>query len=81
MPPSSIAHFETGTRKPSFDTLRRIANALTVALVMTNSPRALDRKRCPGRPPTHSIGGLVIGILIDEGVVRYTVSRRLELAT
>jgi transcriptional regulator with XRE-family HTH domain len=28
MPPSSIAHFETGTRKPSFDTLRRLANAL-----------------------------------------------------
>jgi transcriptional regulator with XRE-family HTH domain len=30
MPPSSIAHFETGTRKPSFDTLRRLANALDV---------------------------------------------------
>src|SRR5258708_858765 len=31
LPPSSIAHFETGTRKPSFDTLRRIANALEVS--------------------------------------------------
>ena len=30
LPPSSIAHFETGSRKPSFDTLRRIANALDV---------------------------------------------------
>lgn len=30
LPPSSIAHFETGTRKPSFDTLRKIANALEV---------------------------------------------------
>jgi transcriptional regulator with XRE-family HTH domain len=30
MPPSSIAHFETGTRKPSFDTLKRLANALEV---------------------------------------------------
>lgn len=30
LPPSSIAHFETGTRKPSFDTLRRVANALEV---------------------------------------------------
>jgi transcriptional regulator with XRE-family HTH domain len=30
MPPSSIAHFETGKRKPSFDTLRRLANALDV---------------------------------------------------
>jgi transcriptional regulator with XRE-family HTH domain len=30
MPPSSIAHFESGSRKPSFDTLRRIANALEV---------------------------------------------------
>jgi transcriptional regulator with XRE-family HTH domain len=30
LPPSSIAHFEGGSRKPSFDTLRRIANALEV---------------------------------------------------
>lgn len=30
MPPSSVAHFEAGSRKPSFDTLRRLANALDV---------------------------------------------------
>lgn len=30
LPPSSIAHFETGSRKPSFDNLRRLANALAV---------------------------------------------------
>ena len=30
MPQSSIAHFESGSRKPSFDTLRRLANALEV---------------------------------------------------
>jgi transcriptional regulator with XRE-family HTH domain len=30
MPPSSIAHFEAGARKPSFDTLRRLATALNV---------------------------------------------------
>jgi transcriptional regulator with XRE-family HTH domain len=30
MPPSSIAHFEAGSRKPSFDTLRRLATALEV---------------------------------------------------
>lgn len=30
MPSSSVAHFETGTRKPSFDTLRNLANALNV---------------------------------------------------
>ena len=30
MPASSIAHFESGSRKPSFDTLRRLANALEV---------------------------------------------------
>lgn len=30
MPPSSIAHFESGSRKPSFDTMRRLANALEV---------------------------------------------------
>jgi len=30
MPPTSIAHLEAGSRKPSFDTLRRLANALEV---------------------------------------------------
>ena len=30
LPPSSIAHFEGGTRKPSFDNLRKLANALNV---------------------------------------------------
>jgi transcriptional regulator with XRE-family HTH domain len=30
MPPTSIAHFEAGARKPSFDTLRRLATALDV---------------------------------------------------
>ena len=28
--PSAISHFETGTRKPSFDNLRRLADALYV---------------------------------------------------
>jgi transcriptional regulator with XRE-family HTH domain len=30
LPPTSIAHFEAGARKPSFDTLRKVANALEV---------------------------------------------------
>jgi transcriptional regulator with XRE-family HTH domain len=30
LPPSSIAHFEAGTRKPSFESLRSLANALQV---------------------------------------------------
>ena len=30
LPPSSIAHFEGGTRKPSFDSLRKLATALNV---------------------------------------------------
>jgi transcriptional regulator with XRE-family HTH domain len=30
LPPTSIAHFEIGTRKPSFDNLRRLAGALEV---------------------------------------------------
>jgi transcriptional regulator with XRE-family HTH domain len=30
LPQSSIAHFEGGARKPSFDNLRRLANALQV---------------------------------------------------
>lgn len=31
IPSSSISHFEAGTRKPSFDNLRRLANALSVS--------------------------------------------------
>lgn len=30
LPPSSIAHFESGSRKPSFDNLKRLATALMV---------------------------------------------------
>ena len=30
LPPSSIAHFEGGNRKPSFENLRKLANALNV---------------------------------------------------
>ncbi len=30
LPPTSIAHFEAGSRKPSFDNLRRLATALEV---------------------------------------------------
>jgi transcriptional regulator with XRE-family HTH domain len=30
MPASSVAHFESGNRKPSFDTLKNLANALDV---------------------------------------------------
>jgi transcriptional regulator with XRE-family HTH domain len=29
--PSAVSHFETGTRRPSFDNLRRLADALTVS--------------------------------------------------
>ena len=31
LPPTSIAHFESGSRKPSFDTLRRLATTLDVS--------------------------------------------------
>ena len=31
LPPSSIAHFERNSRKPSFDTLRKLAKALDVS--------------------------------------------------
>jgi len=30
LPSTSISHFESGTRKPSFDNLRRLASALDV---------------------------------------------------
>jgi transcriptional regulator with XRE-family HTH domain len=29
--PSAVSHFETGARRPSFDNLRRLADALTVS--------------------------------------------------
>jgi len=30
--PSAISHFETGTRKPSFDNLRRLADTLEITI-------------------------------------------------
>lgn len=30
LPPSSVSHFESGSRKPSFDNLKRLASALNV---------------------------------------------------
>ena len=30
--PSAVSHFETGRRQPSFDNLRRLADALTVSI-------------------------------------------------
>ena len=30
LPPSSISHFEAGSRRPSFENLRRLTNALDV---------------------------------------------------
>jgi transcriptional regulator with XRE-family HTH domain len=44
LPASSIAHFEAGSRKPSFDTLRRLANALEVS-----TDYLLGRVEEPGR--------------------------------
>ena len=32
LPPSSISHFESGKRKPSFDSLNTLANALKVTI-------------------------------------------------
>ena len=31
LPPSSISHFESGSRRPSFNNLRKLANALDVS--------------------------------------------------
>ncbi len=42
LPPSSISHFESGSRKPSFDNLRKLAGVLNVTtdylLARTNNP-------------------------------------------
>ena len=32
LPPSSVSHFESGRRKPSFDSLNTLANALDVTI-------------------------------------------------
>ena len=44
MPTSSVGHFESGTRKPSFDNLRKLANALEVT-----TDYLLGRVDDPGR--------------------------------
>ncbi|BDW94335.1 hypothetical protein MACH10_00200 [Thalassospira tepidiphila] len=58
MPPSSVAHFETATRKPSFDTLRRLANALEVStdylLGRTDNPEMAEA----GDPLYRDVGKL-----------------------
>ena len=58
LPPSSIAHFETGPRKPSFDTLRKLANALEVTtdylLGRTDDPALADS----GDPLYRDVGKL-----------------------
>ena len=49
--PSAVSHFETGTRKPSFDNLKRLADALRVTTdyllgrtdVMDASAATVDR--------------------------------------
>jgi transcriptional regulator with XRE-family HTH domain len=61
MPPSSIAHFESGSRKPSFETLRRLANALEVT-----TDYLLGRVDEPGRaeagdPLYRDVGKLTAG--------------------
>ncbi|GMO32308.1 MAG: helix-turn-helix transcriptional regulator [Termitinemataceae bacterium] len=50
LPPSSIAHFETGTRKPSFDNLRRLAEALSVT-----TDYLLGRVDKPGLPASADV--------------------------
>ena len=58
LPPSSIAHFEAGSRKPSFDTLRRLANALEVTtdylLGRTDNPALAES----GDPLYRDVGNL-----------------------
>ncbi|MBI1393904.1 MAG: helix-turn-helix domain-containing protein [Alphaproteobacteria bacterium] len=58
LPPSSIGHFETGSRKPSFDTLRKLANALEVTtdylLGRTDNPALAES----GDPLYRDVGNL-----------------------
>ena len=53
--PSAISHFETGTRKPSFDNLRRLADALSVS-----TDYLLGRVDAPG-----AVGKTVDALLKD----------------
>ncbi|MDC0740953.1 helix-turn-helix domain-containing protein [Polyangium mundeleinium] len=48
--PSAVSHFETGTRKPSFDNLRRLADALQVS-----TDYLLGRTDAIGGAPTADI--------------------------
>ena len=60
MPPSSIAHFESGSRKPSFDTLRRLANALEVTTHYLLG-RGDDPSRAPAADPLFRDGRQLTG--------------------
>ena len=60
LPPSSIAHFEGGGRKPSFDNLRKLANALNVTtdylLGRVDEPD-MAQAADPSRPPRRETHG------------------------
>jgi len=61
LPPSSIAHFESGTRKPSFETLRRVSIALEVTtdylLGRVDTPELAEA----GDPLYRDVGKLTAG--------------------
>jgi transcriptional regulator with XRE-family HTH domain len=61
LPPSSIAHFETGTRKPSFDNLRRLAEALEMT-----TDYLLGRIDEPGMPTSADVVFRDIGKLSEN---------------
>ena len=52
LPASSIAHFEAGSRKPSFDNLRRLATALRVT-----TDYLLGRTETPDLAPDTAMAG------------------------
>ena len=91
LPPSSIAHFETGSRKPSFDTLRRLATALEVT-----TDYLLGRVQDPalaesGDPLFRDIGNLTgsdrdlakdfLKVLAERNATKRTDFTRLMLAS
>jgi transcriptional regulator with XRE-family HTH domain len=48
--PSAVSHFETGTRRPSFDNLRRLADALQVS-----TDYLIGRSESPSGAPTADV--------------------------
>jgi transcriptional regulator with XRE-family HTH domain len=79
LPPSSISHFESGARKPSFDNLRNLAKSLDVTTdYLLGRVDSMDRVEGAQRLHRH-LGSLTdADVKTVEGFIKMLKSGKLE---